>query len=104
MEFAEAVFAMAPNHGRPAHLRIRCEEWIETKLREYSCTTSRDGETRYLPFRVKGSFLWNLFVVSEGDVVSQETVRLAFNNVIATWGKPRFKSECKSCRFCWENF
>jgi hypothetical protein len=101
---APALFYAEPNYGRVPILRMSCEAWIEKRFQTYACTTSRDGETRYLPFRLKGTFLWNVFVGEEGLAASRETFRLAFNNVNALWGKPRFKSECKSCRFCWEKF
>jgi hypothetical protein len=103
-ELSGSFFGFQPNHGRVPHLRNSCEAWIEAKLQTYACTTSRDGETRYLPFRVKGSFMYNLFVQEQGNVASAETFRVAFNAVNKTWGKPRFKSECKSCRFCWTSF
>jgi hypothetical protein len=103
-ELSEPLFYVEPNHGRPALLQSRCEEWIERRMQTFACTTSRDGQTRYLPFRIKGSFMFNQFVAEEGSVASKETFRVAFKAVNATWGKPRYRSECKSCRSCWEWF
>lgn len=48
--------------------------------------------------------MFRQFVAEEGDCVSKDTFRVAFNSVNSTWGKPRYKSECKSCRYCWEWF